>query len=139
MLTLYLNREPEPHLTRGVLLMPSGRELHVLERPWRDNRPFDSCIPDGVYLMEPYQSPRFGSVYIVSGGRVSKFQSPRHERYGILFHGANRVEQLQGCLAVGLSWRGDFLQHSQAALKLMLDELNGEKAMLFIYGLEEHQ
>jgi hypothetical protein len=139
MLTLFLNREPEPHLTRGVLLMPSGRELHVLERPWRDNRPFDSCIPDGVYLITPYKSPRFGDVYIVIGGTVSQFKSAQHERYGILFHGANKVQQLAGCLAPGLSWSGDFLQHSQSALKLMMNELNGETAMLFISGLEQHQ
>jgi hypothetical protein len=92
-----------------------------------------------VYLIEPYQSPRFGSVYIVSGGRVSQFKSSKHERYAILFHGANKVQQLQGCLAPGLSWSGDFLQHSQSALKLMMNELNGETAMLFISGLEQHQ
>ena len=139
MLTLYLNRETEQTLTRGILHTPSGRELHVLERPWRNNKPFDSCIPDGVYLVKPYESPRFGSVYILSGGTVSKFKSPKHERYGILFHPANYARQLAGCLACGLSWRGDMLLNSAAATKLLFDELAGESAILFISGIEDHQ
>ena len=139
MITLYLEREPEDSLTRGVLHTPSGRELHTLERSWRNNEPFDSCIPDGVYLVEPYQSPKFGSVYILSGGTVSKFKSDKHERYGILFHAANFPRQLAGCIACGLSWRGDMLLNSAAATRLLFDELAGESAMLFASGIEDHQ
>lgn len=80
MKTLHLERNPNPAQTDGILTMPSGREFYTLEQAWRNNRPFDSCIPDGVYLIEPYKSPKFGDVYILSGGTVSKFKSPHHQR-----------------------------------------------------------
>lgn len=136
---LYLHRTAHEDFTDGVLTMPSGRELSVLERPWRNNKPFDSCIPDGVYLAEPYESPRFGSVYILSGGKVSKFKSSRHERYGILIHTANRASQLAGCLAPAMRIDSTgFAHQSRVAFNLIMDELDGQKAMIFISGVNDN-
>lgn len=133
---LYLQREPSEKQTDGVLVMPSGRELFTLEQAWRNNKPFESCIPDGAYLIEPYDSPKFGRVYIVSGGMVSKFPTPKQHRWGILFHAANRVSELQGCIALGMGRSGDNLINSKLAHKLFTEELAGNSAMLFIAGVE---
>jgi len=114
--------------------MPSGRVLQSLECPWKNNEPFESCIPDGVYRIDPWQSPTHGECYIISGGTVGKTEGVRTY---CLFHAANKVSQLQGCIALGLSWNGQNLRDSGAAIKLFLRELNGESAMLFISGLDE--
>lgn len=47
------------HGTRGVLAAGELR-LHVMEPPWRDNRPNRSCIPPGEYAVTPHVSPRYG-------------------------------------------------------------------------------
>ena len=135
MLTLFLEREPTDTQTNGVLTMPSGREFYTLECPWRNNEPFVSCIPDGAYLIEPWHSPTHGKCYIVSGGTVGKTQGVRTY---ILFHAANKVRELQGCIALGLGMRGDNLTNSAQAIKLFLDELNGNPAMLFISGVNDY-
>ena len=135
MLTLFLEREQLPNQTNGTLYMPSGREFYTLECPWRNNEPFVSCIPDGAYLIEPWHSPKFGDCYIVSGGLVGKTQGVRTH---ILFHAANKVRELQGCIALGLGMRGDNLTNSAQAIKLFMDELNGENAMLFISGVNDY-
>jgi hypothetical protein len=39
----------------------------TVEPPWRDNRPFLSCIPSGSYLCSKVDSPRFGNTWEVAG------------------------------------------------------------------------
>lgn len=138
MQSVFLERTGLPDHTEGIITLENGRELFCLERPWRNNRPFDSCIPDGVYLMEPYDSPKFGQVYIISGGTVSKFPSEHHQRYGILFHPANKVIELQGCVAPGTKMHANgTISNSGLGCKLLFEGLNWEPAMLFISGLDE--
>ena len=97
--------------TKGKLRL--GNEvLHTLERPWvagkRGGMPFVSCIPDGEYQILPHVRP--------NGDRVLALRNPEHGvyyeqsdvpdtggRYLILLHAANYVEQVQGCIAPGLS------------------------------------
>jgi hypothetical protein len=74
---------------------------HGLERPWLDNRPFESCIPTGQYILLPWESPTFGPVYIFVGGSVS-IEQGKGDRYACLIHSANYTKQLQGCLALGM-------------------------------------
>lgn len=67
MKTLLLHRmESGDQGTFGIIMDPeSGFACYVAEPPWRENRPNDSCIPAGEYLVEPYESPHFGKVYHV--------------------------------------------------------------------------
>ena len=87
--------------TFGDLVLGGEKLCEVLERPWLDNKPFESCIPEGEYIMQWYDSPKFGRTIALTGGTVSLFKSASHSRYGILIHIANRVSELQGCLAPG--------------------------------------
>lgn len=59
---------------------PGGFQCAAIELPWRGNRQSLSCIPPGEYIVEPWESRRFGSVYHV-------LDVPN--RSYILFHGGN--------------------------------------------------
>lgn len=78
-----------------------------LEREWLNNEPFISCVPSGVYKLEPYHSSKFGNVFIMSNPELNVFkykQSDREKgRYACLIHPANYTRQLNGCLAIGSS------------------------------------
>lgn len=73
----------------------------TVERAWKDNTPYMSCIPDGNYTCEWYSSPRFGSTLAVVGGTVSLFPSPNHARSAILFHLGNWPRNFNGCIGLG--------------------------------------
>lgn len=65
---------------------------HTLELPWKNNKLFISCIPDGVYRCAIRQSPKNGEVYELQG--VSG-------RTYIQIHTANIASDLSGCIAIG--------------------------------------
>lgn len=74
----------------------------TVEREWYDNKPYVSCLPDGVYHLEPYVSPRFGHTFaLTQPGCVTLSQQATSRRWGCIFHGANRASELQGCIAPG--------------------------------------
>ena len=62
-----------------------------LELPWRDNQRDISCIPCGLYNAEVEDSAHYR-------GKIIRVHDVP-ERSGILFHVANWLKQLQGCLA----------------------------------------
>ena len=91
--------------------------LYTVERPWDNNAPFSSCIPEDAYTVQRHQSPKFGASFILSGATVSHYKGDK-ERYGILIHPANRSSELQGCIAPGqdLMDSGWAVRHSRKAM-----------------------
>ena len=87
---------------RGQLYVEDGLFLETIERPWIDNRPHVSCIPTGEYFIEPTESPKYGDVWAIVGGSVSRHKTDYSKRFACLFHPANYASQLQGCIALGL-------------------------------------
>lgn len=87
------------HLPKGVLgvLRAPNFECFTVERPWLDNQPFISCIPEGTWEVRPFTGRRFKSVSIIEGVPNREF---------ILIHSANRPTELSGCIAPGV--RFDF-------------------------------
>ncbi|MEM1202671.1 MAG: DUF5675 family protein [Acidobacteriota bacterium] len=92
-----------PWATYGVLRVYGGRHdevklpngrLWTLEPPSLGNEPFVSCIPEGVYQTEPFESEVHGTVISVIGVKG---------RIGILFHPLNYPHQTRGCVGVGVS------------------------------------
>lgn len=67
----------------------------TLERPWENNERKVSCIPEGEYLVKPYSSVKFPDVWEITNVP---------DRDAILFHAANFVSDLKGCIAPGLSF-----------------------------------
>ena len=81
-------------ITLGKLTF-GNRTYFTVERPWRDNQTFVSCIPDGEYQMARVNSPRFGAdmweIVDVPG------------RTHILLHVANSPGNVMGCVGLGLA------------------------------------
>jgi len=74
---------------------------YTVEREWRDNKPFVSCIPEGTYKLVKHSSPKYGWTYALVGDGVYQYEDSLGGRYGILIHPANTHSQLQGCIALG--------------------------------------
>jgi hypothetical protein len=90
--------------TYGVLIHGGTPFAVTLERPWRDNRRGESCIPAGAYRALRCRrspdygykdSPRFGDTFQVMDvpGRSE-----------ILFHRGNLEDDTHGCILVGESF-----------------------------------
>jgi len=91
-----------PFGTFGRLIYNDFRAFSV-ERPWADNKPRESCIPEGKYEVKWYDAPSFGRTLAVVGGTVSLFPDNTHARSAILFHKANTMDDLLGCIGLGKS------------------------------------
>lgn len=91
-----------PFGTFGRLIYNDFRAFSV-ERPWADNKPRESCIPEGKYQVQWYDSPKFGKTLAVVGETVSLFPDNTHARSAILFHKANTMDDLLGCIGLGKS------------------------------------
>lgn len=68
--------------------------LFSLELPWKDNKTGISCIPLGIYKVTTTFSNRFKQ----NMWEVLNVPS----RKGIRIHPANFVQQLEGCIALGI-------------------------------------
>lgn len=75
----------------GVLLLDDRPFAVTLERPWRDNKKGESCIPVGKYICTRVTSPKFGHTWMVADvpGRSE-----------ILFHSGNTFRDSHGCILV---------------------------------------
>ena len=103
--------------TNGELFHKQQFLSFCIELPWRGNKRSVSCIPDGIYELEPFYSPRFGNHI-----RIKDVPG----RSGILIHAANDAEtELRGCIAPvsQLSGIGKGL-NSRLALNKVLLRLN---------------
>ena len=76
-------------------------EAFTVEKPWNDNRPFDSCIPAGDYVLEKHDTPNYPRHFALVGGTVSHWKDENFARYACLFHTANRARDVQGCIGLG--------------------------------------
>lgn len=139
---MQLIRGYTPHGTFGTLIDQSGAQLCVTaERPWLNNRPFESCIPEGEYDLLPHRSPTFGNTLAIVGGTVSLYQSDEHTRYAVLFHAANLVEELHGCIApgkrcgvIGQQWA---VMQSRVAMQRIMDytEATGDRSLIITHAV----
>lgn len=90
-------------------------ELATLERPWIPHpdgpggQRRESCIPDGLYQVFPWNSDRFPNTYILVNNALGVYTQPNlippgqtWGRSAILIHIANRVQDVIGCIAVGV-------------------------------------
>jgi hypothetical protein len=100
-----------------------GQTLYTVERPWLDNRPNTSCIPEGTYRCTPRRFNRGGYDAVEIQGVPG--------RSHILFHVGNTMHDVVGCIAVTHKlgqingvWAG---LHSRNAFDLFMEHYgNGE-------------
>jgi hypothetical protein len=118
--------------TFGILITPQSI-YQTVEQPWNDNKPFQSCVPAGIYTLREYASPRFGLTFALEGGTVALTRpevdaNPELKRYACLFHSANHARQLQGCIAPGMELgainREWAVMSSTTAMKHLLPEMH---------------
>lgn len=116
-----------------------GTEVfQTLERPWiatpihKGGANFESCIPDGTYVLQPFSSSAHPNCYSLENPDLDVYLDEPPDgrgRWAILIHVGNYVKDIVGCIAVGLT--GDFknVYHSKKAMdrlrKLLGDESHG--------------
>lgn len=95
--------------TMGVL-HAGNLTLQTIEQPWDDNRPDHSCVPDGIYRLIPYFSPRHQQwTWCLHNPSLSVYATPdlmaagKTGRSCCEIHPANVAAQLEGCIAPGLA------------------------------------
>jgi len=85
-------------------LSVAGLELCTAECPWLNNKKFVSCLPEGLYTVELWNSPSKGKCYIITGRGVVKENDSTNKRFSCLVHKANWPDELRGCVAPGLKF-----------------------------------
>ena len=111
--------------TFGVLIHGATPIGVTLELPWRDNRPFESCIPAGKYICKRTSTPHHGEVFEVQ-------DVP--DRSAILIHKGNLTQDTAGCILVGeefgvLEGKAGILR-SGAAFDEFMSRLEGQNEFL---------
>ena len=74
---------------------------YTIERPWKNNAPNVSCIPEGKYVCQPFSGSRFQNV-------IQVMDVP--DRTFILIHVANFPHDVEGCIGVGDRFVSDALE-----------------------------
>lgn len=89
-----------PTGTYGRMTFPDGTSFYTVERAWLNNKPDESCIPDGVYRLGMRES---NVVKTSSGGDFTEgwevLDVP--ERTFIMIHPGNWPMNFNGCIGVG--------------------------------------
>lgn len=81
--------------TFGILIIDGLPQLVTIELPWHDNELDISCVPVGNYTLVRYRSEVHGLTWQIVGVP---------DRDPILFHVANTLSDIKGCIGVGLSY-----------------------------------
>lgn len=99
-----------PTETMGRLYLPNGRILHTIERPWtpdsvHGSKPMESCVPDGIYFLEPHHSKKYADTWALVNENLKVYHYPigKPGRSACLLHSANFVHDVNGCIAPGLA------------------------------------
>ncbi|MBY6093836.1 DUF5675 family protein [Ferrimonas balearica] len=121
---LSLKRWYFPDWTLGEISLNCDHICYSIERPWKQNAPFISCVPEGRYALGFTESPKFGhSIYLAHPALGVGLTDGL--RTNILLHAANKSSELQGCIAPGekLGWLDGEMAvlTSRKALKHLLE------------------
>lgn len=110
-----------PDGTFGIIDIDREPFAFTLELPYRNNEREISSIPRGAYDIERWKSPTFGETFKV----CVQF------RDNILFHPANLIQELKGCVALGKQIGklngGLAILQSKAAFSEFLDKMRWYK------------
>jgi len=118
------------HTPMGVFgnLSVDGFECYTVERPWLDNKPRESCIPEGVYRLELGMYNR--------GGYPAYEIMNVPDRSLIKMHIANNMNDVIGCVGFGDSlgyyenlWS---VMNSGKTMAKFMDAMDGEDGQIII-------
>lgn len=113
----------------GILSINNTPQCVVLERPWNNNKAFDSCVPAGIYVLKRIMSPKYGDTF--------EIQDVPDDRKHCLIHWGNRIKDSLGCTLTGTSigaLQGELavLESKKAFNHFMLSMGSDKEAMLII-------
>lgn len=127
-----LLREYRNDCTLGTVILPSGKVIKAIERPWLDNRRNESCYPEGTYIAKWLERSGSGKYK-----RVWHVQNVPN-RSGILWHVGNLVRHSLGCTLPGMRHGKLYglpaVLASGAGLNQMRQELEGQDFLLVVSG-----
>lgn len=114
-MNLILQRQKDDGIRTLGVLAAGEMKFATVERPWIENTtgpggmPRQSCIPKGRYKIEPWDSAQFPRTYILTNPNLGVYRQPgdipKGQTWGrsaILIHVGNMVDDVVGCIAVGL-------------------------------------
>ena len=108
--------------------------LHTIERPWLNNRPFESCIPPDTYQLNYFDRPNGDRVFALTGGTVSLYENPAFKRYTVLIHKGNYMKDVVGCIAPGQSRVGDMVTNSSISMDLIMETVPDSSTLTITFG-----
>lgn len=143
---LLLERRPTTATETEGFLSFDNEILATIERPWvpgdvPGGKPYVSCVPEGTYDIHYHDRPDGSTVPVLInpllGVHYLQEDVPdQGGRFLILIHTANWVTDLSGCVGPGLSFgnspQGPMVKSSRAAMRRIMDYLDGEVATLEI-------
>ena len=118
------------HTPMGVFgeLTIDGVTCYTVERPWLDNKPNESCIPEGVYSLEL-------SMYNNGGYPAYEIMNVP-DRSLIKMHRGNNMNDVVGCVAFGAKlWYYENLwavSDSGGAMKKFMAAMDGQNGQIII-------
>lgn len=137
-------KDPENKSTFGKVEVLDGNLKVVwtgssMERPWKDNKNGESCIPAGLYKLKKRVSPivdKTSGGEFKEGWEVTDVQG----RTFIMFHVGNYVRNSDGCVLIGTKiavhdTEGFMVTSSKAAFKEfmnIIEKLNVDNLYLTI-------
>lgn len=110
--TAILYRKGLKHCSVGTFHV-EDHVFHTIENPFipisgsRGGKPFESCVPPGLYKLEPHSTEKFPDVWALVNHCNDVYHYPyqrknENDRYACLIHIANHVRQVTGCIASGI-------------------------------------
>lgn len=82
-----------------------GKLWHTLEPPDLGNLPYKSCVPQGEYILIPFESSKYGACFIMVNPDLNVYRRkrtkdrPDNGRFKCLFvHRGNEVHNFVGCV-----------------------------------------
>jgi hypothetical protein len=104
----------------GSLFLEGRFICHTIELPWKENRPYESCITEGEYDVTVRFSKKFGWHLHIKNVYGRKW---------ILFHPANDAEkELRGCIAPVSKLTGEGKgNYSRRAMDILMIQIRNLK------------
>lgn len=104
----------------------------------RDGSLLESCIPDGLYTLEPHNTEKHPNVWCMVNKALGIYHWPadipagqKYGRFACLIHAGNTDDSVEGCIAVGMSHSivngRHFVNDSQIALSKLRDVIGTGK------------
>ena len=123
--------------TFGELTINGELFCYTVEKEWKNNEPFISCVPAGDYDLVLHDSPKYGKSYALVNENLGVTLHGPSKRTYILIHIANFPWELEGCIGAGESFHSGKwgVASSAKAMVKFMQLLDGKSAKLKIVRL----